>query len=871
MRWTIVVTLVVCLAGASGRAFGQALQSRDAARMLVTVLDTSGAILPGAAVTVAPSSGSGAALTADADPSGVATVAMPAGRYSVRAGFPGFDATELRDVRVRAGDNKVRVVLRVQGVSETVTVGQDKQAAALDPLGNAFSTVLTREQIAALPDDPDEMEEVLKAMAPPGASIRVDGFTGGKLPPKSQIKSIRLPRLDMYAAQNHGGLMGALFIDITTQPGLGPLRGSMDAAYRDTALSARNPFTPAKSDEGLHQYGASFSGTIVPGKSSFSITAQRARQFDSATLLAATTAGSVSQAIARPSRRFNLNGSLLTAAGHDHTMRFVFQQNSADSDNLGVGGFNLFDRAYSTTSADSFIRVSDSGPIGRRGFSESRLQVRWLDASQHAGLEAPAIVVLDAFTAGGAQVKGGRNAVEIEAATDLDYVRGRHSLRTGVQLEGGRYHSSQAANYLGTFTFTSLSEYQAHHPASYTRQAGDPDVRYGNLQAGAYLQDDWRVSRGLLLSAGVRVEAQTLIADQNNISPRVTATYAPFRSGKTTWRAGFGYFTDWLGLQTYEQSRQLDGLHQRQINIRNPAYPDPEAGAASLPADRYLIDSDAVLPASAGGYVGMDQALSSVLRANVSYSYRRGVNLLRGRNLNPPIDGIRGDAAFANIVETTSDARSRTHSLNAGATLTALNWHRTVLAANYTFAKSESNSGGAFWLAATGDLDHEWGVTAPRHQWSAMFSTQPMKNLSVGMTARGRSGMPYNVTTGFDDNGDGVFNDRPRGLARNSAWTAASWDLGVRVTYGRSFGPRVGASGGGVNVVVRSAGDSMPGDGPGGADDRRYRIEVYLAAQNVTDHDNFTGYSGVMTSPFFGQPTNVLNPRKAEVGIRIGF
>src|SRR5439155_3660433 len=134
--------------------------------------------------------------------------------YLVEAAFPGFEPTVLRDIRVRSGDTKVRATLRIKSVNETVTVGRDRQSAALDPLGMAFSTVLTREQIAALPDDPDEMEAVLKAMAPPGASIRVDGFTGGRLPPKSQIRSIRLPRMDMYAAQNHGGLNGALFIDI---------------------------------------------------------------------------------------------------------------------------------------------------------------------------------------------------------------------------------------------------------------------------------------------------------------------------------------------------------------------------------------------------------------------------------------------------------------------------------------------------------------------------------------------------------------------------------------------------------------------------------------------------------------------------------
>ena len=75
--------------------------------------------------------------------------------------------------------------------------------------------MLTRDQIDALPDDPDEMEAALKEMAGPGAMIRVDGFRGGKLPPKSQIAAIRFRR-DTFAAENHGG--GLVFVDITTIP-----------------------------------------------------------------------------------------------------------------------------------------------------------------------------------------------------------------------------------------------------------------------------------------------------------------------------------------------------------------------------------------------------------------------------------------------------------------------------------------------------------------------------------------------------------------------------------------------------------------------------------------------------------------------------
>ena len=98
-----------------------------------------------------------------------------------------------------------------------------------------------------------------------------------------------------------------------------------------------------------------------------------------------------------------------------------------------------------------------------------------------------------------------------------------------------------------------------------------------------------------------------------------------------------------------------------------------------------------------------------------------------------------------------------------------------MFAANYTFSSSESNTTGAFGIPANGDdLTTEWGVQAPRHRVGGIFNTSPIRNLTVGLNFRAQSGMPYNVTTGVDVNGDGVFNDRPAGVGRNSASTARS-------------------------------------------------------------------------------------------------
>jgi hypothetical protein len=119
-----------------------------------------------------------------------------------------------------------------------------------------------------------------------------------------------------------------------------------------------------------------------------------------------------------------------------------------------------------------------------------------------------------------------------------------------------------------------------------------------------------------------------------------------------------------------------------------------------------------------------------------------------------------------------------------------------------------------------------------------------------------------------------VFSDRPAGAGRNTARTTAQWDLGTRVSYTIGIGKRpqsAGGSGSQPVMIMMGGGNVQGGFGGAGASDARYRVEIYASAQNLTNHDNYVGYSGVLTSPFFGKPTNVMNPRKAEFGVRIGF
>ena len=51
----------------------------------------------------------------------------------------------------------------------------------------------------------------------------------------------------------------------------------------------------------------------------------------------------------------------------------------------------------------------------------------------------------------------------------------------------------------------------------------------------------------------------------------------------------------------------------------------------------------------------------------------------------------------------------------------------------------------------------------------------------------------------------------------------------------------------------------------------RYRVEFYASAQNLTNRSNYSGFSGVRTSPYFLQATSVSNPRQVDISVRFNF
>jgi len=875
------VLLLLCLiAACASSAFAQPAAT---ATLRVTVVDPSNAVIVGATVTVtgAEEATRGrpvvGATTAE---TGIATMTgLPPGRYSIQAEFPGFETRTLPDVRIRSGENKQVAVLPLPKLEASVNVEQDKQLAAADPRGRSFGTTLTREEIEALSDDPQQLQQQLQDMAGPGAVIRIDGFEGGALPAKAQIRSIRISR-DQFAAEYHSA--GGVSIEIITQPGIGPIRYFTSLRARDDAFTGTSPFVASRGPERNTNFGGGLNGTLVKDKSSFGLFVFGTTSYDTPNLNAVLPTGTRAESLQLKTPRDNLfvNGQMDYAITLDQTLRFAYNLSRFTNQNLGVGGYDEPERAYSNENSTHNIRVQHFGPLGRRAFWRSRLQMFVADATTTSATEAPTIRVNDFFTSGGAQLAGGEHSKRLNFASDLDYVRGMQSWRAGIVLDGGWYRSDASSNYLGTYTFDNMDAYLANRPSNYSRRIGDPNLSFGNVQFGVYLQDDIRPRKNLTLSPGVRFEAQSHVGGVANIGPRFGITWAPTASGQTTLRASTGIFYDWLPTGTYEQSLRVDGVRQQELNIVNPSYPDPDGFGTVPPINKYLLDAGYQMPRITRISGGVDQGFLKVNRVSLTYSFQDGTRLARGLNLNAATNGIRPDPAFRNIIQAVSDAESRQHqvqfdgNINPGAMLPAfkgplISWKRTTLFINYQLTWLRNNTDGAFAIPATGDLTAEWGPAANdvRHRANISFNNQIVRNVLVGLNVNASSGDAYTLLTGRDDNGDGIFNDRPAGIGRNTLRATGQTNVNLFLAYQIAFGrqatlpPGIGVFGGGAAATVRTV------DQSGG----RYRVQFFIQGQNLTNQSNYLGYSGTMSSPFFGRPTTVREMRKIDAGINLNF
>lgn len=864
------VMVVGVLIGVVGVTLAGA-QARDA-RVVVTVTDPTGGVIPGATVTVTgleAATNVNAPAPAKTGEKGTATVdRLAPGRYRIQAEFAGFEIGIVPDIRLRAGENTRVIVLPLKGMQDAVTVGGGQEGAASRTNPAAFGVALSSDQIDALSDDPNELQQQINDLGGPDAIVRVDSFEGQQLPPKAQIKSIHVTR-DQFAAETEQP--GSTFVDIITQPGVGSVHGGVNTSYHDGAWNGQNPFLAAgtRTPEQQRRYGGNLAGSIARDKADFSVSINGVDNYVNPILNANAITGAPAQVLAvKQGEKYVFGNALVNyALTRDQTLRIGYNQGFYDDRNEGVGTYTDLDGAVTEHYTSAGFRVQEAGPIGRRVFVNTRLNVSWNDDTYHSAVEAPTIVVLDTATMGGAQQAGGTHQRNLTLASDVDYVRGIHSWRAGFIVYSNWYRTDQRNNYLGTYTFNSVDAYRAGTPTLFTIERGDPSFSYFNAQGGAYVQDDIRVHKGLTLSPGVRFSAQTRIDDPRAFEPRFGITWAPWASGKTTLRASAGTFHGWLPTYVLAQTIRLDGAHQQQIIVNDPAYdpdhPDFSAGIETPPTKYELGPYQ--LQRNVRYSAGVDHAFSPKVRVSVLYNYVHQEQLPRGLNLNPLVDGARVDPAYGSIVETVTDAQIVRHEVyttfnvnlapGQAASAALFNWRRLAINGGYSWIHPRRNADGPFDVPPSGTLDTEWGPgpADARYRVNMTITSTQIRNVVANLSVLAVDGQVYTEYTGFDDNGDGFLNDRPAGVGLRSLRQAGQLTLSARVAYNFNLGGSTGGSTGAPGAQAR------------------YRTSAYVSVANLTNHANYVGYSGTLTSSNFMQPTGVANPRRIDMGVNVNF
>ena len=248
--------------------------------------------------------------------------ALPPGSYTLSATAPGFKTMTYTDITIEvAHQARLDFSLQVGQVAEEVTVTGAALAPLLQTEGASVGTVVTEQQVVEMPINGRNF--LALAVQAPGVS---DGFSGntqagisrgtragsgyGLAIPKSQRQNYGLsahglrgeftnvqldgvntttvywnfpsalyPSPDMirefkvetsnYQSEGRGG---GVQLNVATKSGTNEFHGSLFEFAQNRALNARDFFLPqrtAKPDAKYHQFGATFGGPILKGKTFF--------------------------------------------------------------------------------------------------------------------------------------------------------------------------------------------------------------------------------------------------------------------------------------------------------------------------------------------------------------------------------------------------------------------------------------------------------------------------------------------------------------------------------------------------------------------------------------------------------------------------
>ncbi len=794
------------------------------------VTDPSGAVVPNAQVTVAgPSGQTHAAKTGQNGSYEIGNLAP--GNYTITVRAPGFSVFFQNNVVLVAGQvRQFDVPLDIQVEREKIEVQDDSTRVQVSPSNNAGAIVLKDKDLEALPDDPDELQQDLQALAGPsagpnGGQIYIDGFTAGQLPPKSSIREIRVNQNPFSAEYDK---LGYGRIEIFTKPGTDKFHGQVSVVGNSSGLNARNPFLDPS--QVTPYYSTQYMGNVggpVGKKASFFFDFQRRNINEIAVvntpaLDADLNPTTLKESVANPRTRTNLSPRFDYQISKNNTLTARYQYFRDTQDNAGVGGFTLPSAGYDSISSEHTLQVSDSQILGTKAVNEIRFQYVRENSRQNPLSLAPTINVIGAFTGGGSS--GGLQTDHTDRYELQNYTSvalGKHFLKFGGRVRIGHEVSTSGAGFNGSFTFPGLtladcqqnSCMYSYQTAAQALANGDPTAP-GAIQfslnaspsggvptipvtvadAGLYVQDEWKVLPNVTLSYGLRFETQNAIHDHGDWAPRVAIAWGldgtDKKAAKTVLRAGYGLFYDRFDEGLVLNTDRLNGVTQQQFIVAGSNDRPIEFFPTVPPVDQlppsqttptiYQINSRLRSPYIMQSAVSVERQLTKIANVSVSYLNSRGVHQFLSLNANAPLPGTpfssgpRPDPNGGNIYQYVSEGIFKQNQLltnfnvRAGTKLSLFGFY------SLNYANSDA-SGASSFPSNQYDVAADYGPASFNVRHRVFFGgTVGLRygfRLSPFMIFN--SGNPYNVTVGQDLNGDSLFNDRPA-FAANVSGTCLS-------------------------------------------------------------------------------------------------
>src|SRR3989441_1343948 len=658
------------------------------------VTDESGAIVPGAKITLTGNAATANRAIAGDDGSYSFTGITP-GEYVAEASAPDLAVAPVK-VMIRPGAQILNLQLKVASVTQQVTVEDRAVTVTPEPSNNASATVLAGDDLQALSDNPDDLIAELIAIAGPGAgpgggSVFIDGFSSGQLSSKESIREIRINQNPFSAEYDR---VGTGRVEILTRPGTNQFHGSGVFNFGNDFWNSRNPSAKQRAPFLLREYRGNLSGPM--GKRGSFFLDVRRDAVDNGAIINGTTLDPATLGIIDPftdvfripQRRFGINPRMDYQLSPNNTLTVRYGLMHVDIPSAGVGGFNLISRGARTTTTAHTVQATETAVFAENMVNELRFQFFRSSNQITPNSVGPAIQVLGAFNSGASPAGHSFDTQNSHEFQDyLSVVHGRHSWRFGVRLRRQADDNISPQNFNGTFTFsggaapvldannqpvvdpagppiltpiTSIERYRrtllfqrlGFSPSQiaglgggatqFSIITGDPSLSLSQFDLGVFISDDWKISPALTMSLGFRYEAQTNIRDRHDLAPRVGMAWA--LAPKTVARPGFGIFYDRFGLANTMTALRRNGIRQQQYILTNPDFFPSLPSISSLAAFqstqvREQVSSSLVSPAFYQSMISIERQLPRNTTMALTFANSHGLHMLRSRDVNAPLTG----------------------------------------------------------------------------------------------------------------------------------------------------------------------------------------------------------------------------------------